>query len=189
MSPSVSSSSVYKHITFSAFLWFVRHHIFGVCFMLLMVWLPVHTLASLLPWDHDYLTMEKYLWNKHEMCFHKPSWLQCLILWSSSQLTGIRTGREHQGGCRFKRDWNINHWFTEKYLQYFLTWERNNETCILGGGVFMGKFYSKHSQSMQKLVTHQILKKARNETKPQRDRNQAGQKSPPNSFPLENARS
>lgn len=38
-----------------------------------MVWLPVHTLASFLPWDRDYLTTEKYLGNKHEMCFQKRS--------------------------------------------------------------------------------------------------------------------
>lgn len=44
-------------------------------------------------------------------------------------------------------------------------------------------------QSMQKLFTYQVLKKAKNETKPQRDWNWAGQKAPPNSFPLENARS
>lgn len=64
------------------------------------------------------------------MCFHKHSWLQCLILWSFSQLIGICTGEEHQGVCKFKHNWNISHSFTEKYLQYFLTWERNNETCI-----------------------------------------------------------
>jgi len=194
------SLSACIHIIFSAFLWFARHHIFWVCFPLLtdsrFLWIsrwvaygvPTSSpLASLSPWDRGCLTTEEYLGNKDEMCFHRHSWLQCLILWSFSQLIGICTGKEHQVGCKFRHDWNINHLFTEKYLQYFLTWERNNETCILGG--FMGKFYSKHLQSMQKLFTHQVLKKARNETKPRRDWSWAGQKSPPNSFPLENARS
>lgn len=50
---------------------------------------------------------------------------------------------------------------------FFLTWQMDNEMCILGGRV-MGKFYSKHLQLMQKSCAHQVLKKARNELKPRR---------------------
>lgn len=93
MNLGMSSGCVYIHILFSVFFsdlsaatflefvlscWLMADFC-GFPAGLFVVWLPVRMLASVSPWDHGCLTMEKYLGNKHKMCFHKHSWLQCLI--------------------------------------------------------------------------------------------------------------